>query len=96
MIPLDNTGTLYSSQKMPGIEAYKNDDEKLKEQTDAFEAVILKTMLDLTLKLENPLYPREAGHEIYDSMYKEQLSQTLAGGFGYSELLFNYLKEQQK
>ena len=29
-------------------------------------------------------------------MFKEQLSENLSGSFGYSELLFNYLKDQQK
>ncbi|MGP1450316.1 MAG: Rod binding protein [Wolinella sp.] len=92
---IDSSNALYSAQKTPTIENRKSDDERLREQTDAFEAVMIKTLLDTALKLDNPLYPKEAGHEIYESMYKEQLSQTLSGGFGYSELLFNYLKEQQ-
>lgn len=95
MLNIDNTSALYASKKIPEIEYAKSDDEKLREQTDAFEAIMVKVLLDTALKLENPLYPKEAGHEIYESMYKEQLAQTLSGGFGYSELLFNYLKEQQ-
>ncbi|MDE6886861.1 MAG: hypothetical protein K2P17_07480 [Helicobacteraceae bacterium] len=71
-------------------------DVKLKEQTDSFEALILKYMLDSALNLENPLYPKEAGSDIYHSMYKETLADTLSGSFGYSELLFNYLKDLQK
>ncbi|MCE3037786.1 Rod binding protein [Helicobacter anatolicus] len=70
-------------------------DEKLKEQTDAFESLILKTLLDTALKLENPLYPKEAGNEIYQSMYKDTLANNLSGSFGYSQLLFDFLKEQQ-
>lgn len=95
---IDSTQSLYTVQaKMPKITKtdIKND-LRLKEQTDAFEALILKTLLDVSLKLDNPLYPKEAGSEIYQSMYKDSLSEQLSGGFGYSELLFNFLKNQQR
>lgn len=80
---------------MPKIEAKERDEEKLKKQTDAFEALIVKTMLATAIKNENPLYPKEAGSDIYHSMYLDTLSEALSGSFGYSELLLNYLKEQQ-
>ena len=72
-----------------------SNDTKLREQTDSFEALILKIMLDTSLNMENSLYPKEAGNEIYQSMYKDSISQSLSGSFGYSDLLFNYLKELQ-
>lgn len=72
-----------------------SDDIKLREQTDSFEALILKVLLDTSLNMENSLYPKEAGNEIYQSMYKDSISQSLSGSFGYSDLLFNYLKELQ-
>lgn len=71
------------------------EDKKLRKNTNEFEALILKFMLDTSLKLDNPLYPKQAGGEIYQSMYKDMLSNELSGSFGYSELLFNFLKEQQ-
>ncbi|RDU64813.1 Rod binding protein [Helicobacter sp. MIT 14-3879] len=71
-------------------------DVKLKEQTDSFEALILKYMLDSALKFDDHLYPKEVGSEIYQSMYKDSIAQSLSGSFGYSELLFNYLKDIQK
>ena len=71
-------------------------DAKLKEQTDAFESILLKFMLDTSLKMDNPLYPKQAGSEIYESMYKDSLANQLSGSFGYSKLLFDWLKEQQK
>ncbi|PAF47163.1 hypothetical protein BKH46_05095 [Helicobacter sp. 12S02634-8] len=71
------------------------DDKVLKEQTDAFEALLLKFLLDTSLKLDDPLYPKQAGAEIYQSLYKDQLSKELSGSFGYSQLLFDFLKEQQ-
>lgn len=71
-------------------------DKALREQTDKFEAIFIKTLLDTSLNLDNPLYPKQPGSDIYNSMFKEQLAENLSGSFGYSELLFNYLKEQQK
>ena len=71
------------------------EDAKLREQTDNFESLLLKIMLETAIKNEEILYPKQAGSDIYHSMYIEQLSQELSGSFGYSELLFNFLKEQQ-
>lgn len=85
----------YQSAKTPKIEGYKDNGAKLKEQTDAFEALIVKTMLSTAIKNEDPLYPKEAGSDIYHSMYLDTLSESLSGSFGYSELLLGYLKEQQ-
>lgn len=73
-----------------------DDDSILREQTDAFEALIVKNMLDIALKTDDSLFPKAPGHDIYQSMYKETLSQSLSGSFGFSELLFNYLKDLQK
>lgn len=70
------------------------EDKVLKEQTDQFESILLKFMLENAIKNEETLYPKQAGSDIYHSMYIDQLSQELSGGFGYSELLFNFLKEQ--
>lgn len=71
-------------------------DKALREQTDKFEAIFIKTLLDTALNLDNPLYPKQPGTDIYNSMFKEQIAENLSGSFGYSELLFNYLKDQQK
>lgn len=74
----------------------ESDEVKLKKQTDAFEALIIKTMLSTAIRNEDPLYPKEAGSDIYHSMYLDTLSESLSGNFGYSELLLNYLKERQQ
>jgi len=74
-------------------EALSGDDLKLKEQTDAFEAFMLKQILDISLKSENKLFGEDPGNKIYQSMYNDTFSKSLSGGMGYSQLLFNYLKE---
>ena len=95
---IDSTNALlqYQSSKTSTINKNQKDDEALKAQTDAFEAILLKFMLDTSLNLDDPLYPKQAGAEIYQSMYKDTLSQQLSGNFGYSQMLFEWLKQQQK
>lgn len=74
----------------------QSDDVKLKEQTDSFESLILKQMLDMTIPKENSLFGKSTGSHIYQSMYNDTISKELSGGFGYSELLYNFLKENRK
>ncbi|WP_104722504.1 rod-binding protein [Helicobacter mesocricetorum] len=96
-----NNFSAYSKQLLDEIKEVPkiqktDDDSLLREQTDAFEALIVKNMLDIALKTDDTLFPKAPGHDIYQSMYKETLSQSLSGSFGFSELLFNYLKDLQK
>ncbi len=84
---LDN----YKANNMPSITKTDND-AKLKEQTDKFEAVFIKEILDVSTKSENSLFPKSAGEDIYKSMYNEAMSDKLSGKFGFSELLYNFLK----
>lgn len=94
MLGIDHSATLAKINSVaPAVEITTESDRLLKEKTDEFEAVIIKTLLDNSLKYENHLLPTEPGKEIYDSMYREALSDELSGSFGFSELLFNFLKE---
>jgi Rod binding domain-containing protein len=72
----------------------KENSKKLKEQTDKFEALILKQMLDISLKSENSLFGKTTGSHIYESMYNDALSEQLSGGFGYSQMLFEFLTKK--
>ncbi len=88
---------LQSTDSKTSLEKMRQDeDAKLREQTDNFEAILLQIMLKDAIKNENPLYPKQPGSDIYHSMYLENLADSLSGDFGYSELLFNYLKDLQK
>lgn len=99
MNTIDTSKALFDTQiqKQPKIDplTLSKDDQKLREQTDAFEAILVKTLLDTAMKMDDTLYPKAPGHEIYDSMYREHMSQALSGGFGYSDALFAWLKEEQ-
>lgn len=92
---LDTTNALeqYSASSAKGLQTNAKTDAALKKQTDAFEAVILKQMLDIALDEKYSIFPNDAGKEIYKSMYTDTLSRELAGHFGYSDLLFKYLKD---
>ena len=68
--------------------------KKLKQVCDDFESELLNFYLKEALSSKNELFPKSPGEKIYKSMYQEELSKTLSGNFGYSKLLFNYLKDK--
>jgi len=68
--------------------------KKLKQLCNDFESEILIFYLKQALDSKNSLYPKSPGEDIYKSMYQETLSKSLSGNFGYSELLYNFLKNK--
>ncbi|MEO1928060.1 MAG: rod-binding protein [Nautiliaceae bacterium] len=68
--------------------------KKLKQTCDDFESEILNFYLKEALNSKNALFPEAPGEKIYKSMYQKELSKELSGNFGYSKLLFDYLKEK--
>jgi hypothetical protein len=90
---IDNSVAVYQANAgIPKIDS-KLDKVALKEQTDSFEAIILKQLMDVAMKDENTLFGKDPGDKIYNSMYREELSKVGAGNFGLSEILFDYLAE---
>lgn len=91
---IDNSLALMQSGFKPqNVNTDNIDEAKLKEQTDKFEAFFIKKVLDISLKHENKLFPKDPGDKIYNSMYNDAISTSMSGKFGFSELLFNHLKE---
>ncbi len=91
---IDNSLAINSLKK--DFKVDKTDDKRLKKSTDAFESFLVKKVLDISLKKENSIFGKDAGDKIYNSMYNDTMSKALSGGFGFSQLLFNFLKEQEK
>lgn len=98
--PIDNT-LLNPTNKIKSFKLNENtittktkEDEALKEQTDAFEAIFLKQILDISLKNQNSLFGKDASDEIYSSLYNDTMSKALSGGLGFSKLLYDFLKER--
>jgi len=90
---IDSTAALYSTQQnVPKIEG-ELDKVALKKQTDQFEAIILKQLLDTSMKDENTLFGKDPGDKIYNSMYRDEISKIGAGNMGISQMLFDYLQE---
>ena len=93
MIGLNTPISVENFTKIPNV-SQTEDLNKLKVQTDQFESLVVKLMLDISMKEEeNSLFGKVTGSKIYNSMYHDALSKELSGGFGYSELLFNFLKK---
>jgi Rod binding domain-containing protein len=95
MVGLDNTLALTQAQGKLETRFDSENKAKLKEQTDSFESLIIKQMLDISMKDgENSLFGKSTGSHIYQSLYHDTLSKELTGGFGYSELLYNFLTKK--
>jgi len=90
---IDSTATLFSAkQNVPKIDDGL-DKVALKKQTDQFEAIILKQLLDTSMKDENTLFGKDPGDKIYNSMYRDEISKIGAGNMGISQMLFEYLSD---
>jgi Rod binding domain-containing protein len=74
----------------------KVDNAKLREQTDAFESVILKMLMDNAMQDEKNIFSsaNDPGDKIYKSMYREELAKVSAGGFGFSQMLYDFLSQK--
>ncbi len=83
------------NKDIPKIDA-KAEDKALREQTDAFEAVIVKMMMDNAMKDQKDLFSdqKDPGDKIYKSMYRDELSRASAGSFGFSQMLYDYLSQK--
>ena len=91
-----NASLMAQKQNIPTINE-KSEDEQIREQTDAFESVILKMLMDNAMKNQEDLFTsqKDPGDKIYKSMYREELAKASAGGFGFSQMLFDYLSEKR-
>lgn len=80
---------------IPKIDA-KADNKKLREQTDAYEAVVLKMLMDEAMKNEKNIFSsqNDPGDKIYKSMYREELAKVSSGSFGFSQMLYDYLSRK--
>lgn len=100
MLDVDNSLALMqvSNQNVSDVKLETKNDVLLREQTDKFEAYFIKQVLDVSLKQNDSdrLFGKDAGEKIYNSMYNDAVSNAMSGKFGFSELLFNFLKENTK
>ena len=74
----------------------KAEDKVLREQTNAFESVILKMLMDNAAENEKNLFSEQndPGEKIYKSMYRDELAKASSGGFGFSQMLYDHLSQK--
>lgn len=89
------TQMLTQNKDIPKINPHA-EDKALRKQTDAFEAVIIKMLMDNSMKDDNDLFAsqKDPGDKIYKSMYRDELSKASAGSFGFSQMLYDYLSRK--
>jgi Rod binding domain-containing protein len=92
---IDKAMLAVGNKALPEVTS-KEDEAALREKTDQFEALIVKMLLDNAMKDEKNLFSdqNDPGDRIYKSMYRDELSKASAGGFGFSQLLFDYLSQK--
>ena len=75
----------------------KEEAAEVREKTDAFESLIIKMLLDNSMKDDKNIFTsqKDPGDKIYKSMYRDELSKSSAGSFGFSDMLFNYLAQNK-
>ena len=90
-----NSALMASQSNIPKIDSDAQN-SKIKEQTDAFESIIIKMIMDNAAKDEKNLFSsqNDPGDKIYKSMYRDELSKASSGSFGFSELLYNHLTQK--
>ncbi|MDQ7059639.1 MAG: rod-binding protein [Sulfurimonas sp.] len=90
-----NINMIAQQHTIPKIDP-KAEDAELRKQTDAFESVIVKMLMDNAMKDEKNLFSQQndPGDKIYKSMYRDELSKASAGSFGFSEMLYDYLSQK--
>lgn len=96
MNSLNLQSALISQQQIPKIDT-KAEDAKLKEQTDAFESIIIKMVMDNAMEDEKNIFSdaNDPGDKIYKSMYRDELAKASAGGFGFSQMLYEFLSQKR-
>jgi hypothetical protein len=89
------TQALSQQSSIPKIDV-KAENQELREQTDAFEAIIVKMIMDNAAKDEKNLFSQQndPGDKIYKSMYRDELSKASAGSFGFSQMLYDFLSQK--
>lgn len=79
-----------NSEKLSSLE-----DKKLREISNEFESFFLNQILETSLKSSN-VAGEGAGSDIIKGMYLQSIAENSSGTFGISDMLFNFLSENNK
>lgn len=94
-VGMDKAMLAAANPAVPNI-TEKENEAAIREKTDQFEALIVKMLLDNAMKDEKNIFSdgKDPGDRIYKSMYRDELAKASAGGFGFSQMLFEYLTQR--
>lgn len=81
--------------KYQNIGSKKMEDKELRKVSDEFESFFLQQMLDVSLKNTN-VAGEGVGADIVKGMYSEAVAKNSAGTFGISDMLYQFLSENNK
>lgn len=89
-----NTAKLQGSD-VKSLNVENAQDANLKKVCDDFESFFTQQLLDISLKSSN-IAGEGTGSDIIKGMYTEAVSKSSAGTFGISDMLYNFLSENNK
>ncbi|MDX4050593.1 rod-binding protein [Aliarcobacter skirrowii] len=72
------------------------EDKKLREVSNEFEAFFLNQILSTSLQGNNTIAGSGAGSDIIKGMYLESIANHSSGTFGISDMLYNFLSQNNK
>ncbi|QEE33709.1 MULTISPECIES: hypothetical protein [Malaciobacter] len=85
----------FSNNKFENIDAKKLDDENLKKVCDDFESFFAQQLMDISLKSTN-VAGEGTGSDIIKGMYTETVSKNTKGTMGISDMLYQFLSQNNK
>ena len=71
------------------------EDKELREVSNNFEAFFINQILETSLK-STSIAGEEAGSDIIKGMYLQSISDSSSGNFGISDMLYNFLSQNNK
>lgn len=92
---LINTSLIQNNKKFDNIDPKNLEEQQLRKVSDEFEAFFLKQIMDISLK-SSSVAGEGAGSDIIKGMYTQAISDNAAGGLGISNMLFEYLSQNNK
>ena len=101
MTPNVDIANLNNARLNNNLRTYENlngknmEDKDIRKVSDDFEAFFLQQMMDVSLKSTN-VAGEGVGSDVIKGMYTDAVSRNSAGGFGISDMLYQFLSETNK
>lgn len=84
-----------SGESLKNVNTKNLEDEKLRKVANDFESFFMQQIMDTSLKSNN-IAGEGAGSDIIKGMYTQTMSRETAGTLGISDMLYNFLIENNR